>query len=150
MWKSENRLGNNIWRTLLQHMSAANKQATELRDEYISTEHVLLAVIEGQATPAARMLREEGVTAEAVLKALQDIRGTQRVTDQTPEDKPRRRTTKVVPRHQNNQTPIVLRTTIHGGETSGRLKRLGGGTNSHQQNPIQMLLRSDVNASPLF
>ena len=68
-------------------LEGAQRQAAELRDDYVSTEHLLLAMVDGQAVTASRMLREEGISKEAVLNALREIRGTQRVTDQTPEDK---------------------------------------------------------------
>ncbi len=62
------------------------KEATQLRDEYVSVEHLLLAASEDKG-PAGRILREEGSSRDAVLQALRTVRGTQRVTDQTPEDK---------------------------------------------------------------
>jgi ATP-dependent Clp protease ATP-binding subunit ClpB len=65
----------------------AMKQAQNLKDEYISTEHLLLAMVETKDTQAGKLLIEQGVTVDAVLKVLKEIRGTQRVTDQTPEEK---------------------------------------------------------------
>jgi ATP-dependent Clp protease ATP-binding subunit ClpB len=65
---------------------AALKEAQNLRDEYVSTEHLLMAICE-QKTPAAQLLRDQGVTKEAVQKILKEFRGSQRVTDQNPEDK---------------------------------------------------------------
>ncbi|MCR4440084.1 MAG: ATP-dependent chaperone ClpB [bacterium] len=62
------------------------KEATQLRDEYVSVEHLLLAASEDKG-PAGRILREEGVGRDAILQALRTVRGSQRVTDQTPEDK---------------------------------------------------------------
>ncbi|MGQ9559325.1 MAG: ATP-dependent chaperone ClpB [Candidatus Oleimicrobiaceae bacterium] len=62
------------------------KEATQLRDEYVSVEHLLLAASEDKGA-AGRILREEGASKDAVLKALRTVRGTQRVTDQTPEEK---------------------------------------------------------------
>jgi len=64
----------------------AFKEAHKLRDEYISTEHLLLALSEDRES-AGEILRSQGVTRENIYKVLKDIRGTQRVTDQTPEDK---------------------------------------------------------------
>jgi len=58
-----------------------------LKDEYISTEHLLIALTDAGQSDAGRILREAGVTREAILTILKDIRGTQRVTDQNPEDK---------------------------------------------------------------
>jgi ATP-dependent Clp protease ATP-binding subunit ClpB len=65
----------------------AGKQAQDLKDEYISTEHLLLAAVDAADSDAAKLLRDQGVTTEGVLKVLKDIRGNQRVTDQTPEEK---------------------------------------------------------------
>jgi ATP-dependent Clp protease ATP-binding subunit ClpB len=70
----------------LQVMQAAEAKAEAMRDEYISIEHLLIALAEAK-DPAGDILRAAGVTAEAVMGVLQSIRGTQRVTDQNPEDK---------------------------------------------------------------
>jgi ATP-dependent Clp protease ATP-binding subunit ClpB len=61
--------------------------ADEFKDEYVSTEHLLVGLTEGKESGAAQILKRHGVTRDAVLKALQSVRGTQRVTDQNPEDK---------------------------------------------------------------
>src|SRR5436305_2156942 len=61
----------------------AFKSADDFKDEYVSTEHFLLAIAQSKN----QLLSRHGVTADAVLKALQSVRGTQRVTDQNPEDK---------------------------------------------------------------
>ena len=63
------------------------KEATALKDEYVSTEHLLVACAETKQSEVGKILREAGVTKDKILKALVDIRGTQRVTDQNPEDK---------------------------------------------------------------
>jgi ATP-dependent Clp protease ATP-binding subunit ClpB len=68
-------------------LDAALKQAQALKDEYVSTEHLLLGILEGGDTGAGRLLKEQGVTTQAVLHVLKDIRGNQRVTDQNPEEK---------------------------------------------------------------
>jgi ATP-dependent Clp protease ATP-binding subunit ClpB len=73
--------------SLRQIMSGAQKEADKLKDEYISTEHLLLAIIKEGESEAAAILRESGVNEDAVLKALMAIRGTQRVTDPQPEGK---------------------------------------------------------------
>ncbi len=73
--------------SLRQVMTRAQKEADNLKDEYISTEHLLLAILEDKSTEASRILEENGVTKEAVLQALAAIRGTQRVTDPEPEGK---------------------------------------------------------------
>ncbi|GAB4575538.1 MAG: AAA family ATPase [Anaerolineae bacterium] len=59
----------------------ANNEANRLRDEYISTEHVFLAILDEHGTAVARILSEAGVTKDRVYDAIQDIRGGQRVTD---------------------------------------------------------------------
>ncbi len=64
----------------------ARKEAEGLKDEYISTEHLLLAIIE-EKSEASRLLKDQGVTKNAVLKALQAVRGTQRVTDPNAEER---------------------------------------------------------------
>ena len=68
-------------------LEAAFVEATQMKDEYVSVEHVLLALIEETSGEAARILSRAGVTRDAVFKVLQDIRGTQRITDPNPEDK---------------------------------------------------------------
>ena len=66
----------------------AATEAQRLKDEYISTEHLLIAIAEGgKASEAARLLREFGVTRDNIFKVLVEIRGSQRVTDQSPEEK---------------------------------------------------------------
>jgi ATP-dependent Clp protease ATP-binding subunit ClpC len=59
----------------------ANEEANRLKDEYISTEHIFLAILTERSTPAARLLEGAGVTRERVYDAIQQIRGGQRVTD---------------------------------------------------------------------
>ncbi len=59
----------------------ANEEANRLKDEYISTEHIFLAILSERNTPAARLLEGAGVTRERVYEAIQQIRGGQRVTD---------------------------------------------------------------------
>jgi ATP-dependent Clp protease ATP-binding subunit ClpB len=73
--------------TLRWVLSEAERQASKLKDEYISTEHLLLAMLQSEAGETARFLRENGATEEAVLKALASVRGSQRVTDPEPESK---------------------------------------------------------------
>ncbi|HEX7705939.1 MAG TPA: Clp protease N-terminal domain-containing protein, partial [Thermoanaerobaculia bacterium] len=65
----------------------AFEAANKFNDEYVSTEHLLLAIAESKESTASEILRRHGVVGESVLKALQSVRGTQRVTDQNPEDK---------------------------------------------------------------
>ncbi len=59
----------------------ANEEANRLKDEYISTEHIFLAILNERSTPAARLLEGAGVTRERVYEAVLQIRGGQRVTD---------------------------------------------------------------------
>jgi ATP-dependent Clp protease ATP-binding subunit ClpB len=68
-------------------LQQAMKVANELKDEYISTEHLLLALLKNGDDPAAKILAEMGLTEENVMKILQEVRGSQRVTDQSPEGK---------------------------------------------------------------
>ncbi|MGZ8626353.1 MAG: ATP-dependent chaperone ClpB [Actinomycetota bacterium] len=67
-------------------LDAAFREADAMSDEYVSTEHLLLAMLEG-TSPAARLLRETGLQRDAVLAALAEVRGRQRVTDPNPEEK---------------------------------------------------------------
>jgi len=59
----------------------ANQEANRLKDEYISTEHLFLAILSERNTPSARLLEGAGVTKERVYEAIQQVRGGQRVTD---------------------------------------------------------------------
>jgi ATP-dependent Clp protease ATP-binding subunit ClpB len=72
---------------LAEMMSAAQKEADALKDEYVSTEHLLLALLKDGRAEASRLLAESGVTEEAALQALRAVRGTQRITDPQPEAK---------------------------------------------------------------
>jgi ATP-dependent Clp protease ATP-binding subunit ClpB len=67
-------------------LDAAFREAEALTDEYVSTEHLLLGLLEGEDA-AAQILREAGVSRDGVLAALAEVRGRQRVTDQNPEEK---------------------------------------------------------------
>src|SRR5215212_5587241 len=67
-------------------LERARKEAAALGDQYVSTEHLLLALTEG-STAAARLLTDAGVTREAILAALTEVRGGKKVTDQDPEAK---------------------------------------------------------------
>jgi len=67
-------------------LQEAEKQARQLKDEYVSVEHLLLAlVLEGQRSAAGKLLLEAGITADSLLKALHEVRGHQRVTSADPE-----------------------------------------------------------------
>src|SRR5258706_710080 len=73
--------------TLRKVFDAAFKVATQFNDEYVSTEHFLLAIAQTKEATAAKILARHGAVPDALLKALQSVRGTQRVTDQNPEGK---------------------------------------------------------------
>ncbi len=68
-------------------IDAAHVQADALKDDYISTEHFLLAMADGKGGAASKLLETHGVTGDALRAALLDVRGNQRVTDQDPEGK---------------------------------------------------------------
>jgi ATP-dependent Clp protease ATP-binding subunit ClpB len=68
-------------------LNEASKEAQDFKDEYVSTEHLLLALAQNKKDPAQLLLTSLGATREAILKALTAVRGNQRVTDQNPEGK---------------------------------------------------------------
>ena len=75
-----------VTQRLARLLDAAEREAKRLKDEYVSVEHLLLALAdEGGSSAAGRRLAEFGVTSEAFLSALTQIRGNQRVTSATPE-----------------------------------------------------------------
>ncbi len=65
----------------------ALSEAERLKDEYVSTEHLLIALAHDRDGAAGHVLAASGVTAEAIYRALVEVRGTQRVTDPNPEEK---------------------------------------------------------------
>jgi ATP-dependent Clp protease ATP-binding subunit ClpB len=66
--------------------NAAEAEAERLKDEYVSTEHLFVAIAaEGGRSPAARLLQQRGITKDAILAAMTAVRGSQRVTSQNPE-----------------------------------------------------------------
>jgi ATP-dependent Clp protease ATP-binding subunit ClpB len=73
-----------ISKNLLEVFQSAETRRTEMRDDYLSIEHLLLALA-GSKTPTGELLRSEGATPQAMLEALTEIRGNQRVTSQDPE-----------------------------------------------------------------
>jgi ATP-dependent Clp protease ATP-binding subunit ClpB len=75
----------NLSRELNQTLQRAEELAKKMRDDFVSTEHLLLALTEERAGNAARILQGVGLTTDAILRALTAIRGSQRVTSQTPE-----------------------------------------------------------------
>ncbi|MDX6591374.1 MAG: ATP-dependent Clp protease ATP-binding subunit ClpB [Gaiellales bacterium] len=74
-----------ISRPLNQMLDRAEQHAQRLKDEYVSVEHLLLAMAEETTTAAGRILREHNVTPERLLESLTEVRGSQRVTSATPE-----------------------------------------------------------------
>src|SRR5205809_257522 len=67
-------------------LDGAEKEMSKLKDDYTSAEHYLLALA-GANVPAAKLLKDFGVTRDKLMQALQHVRGSQRVTDQNPEGK---------------------------------------------------------------
>jgi len=68
-------------------LDSAGREADRMKDQFISVEHLLLALLELKSSAAARMLKESGVTRNALLQALAGLRGGERVIDQNPEEK---------------------------------------------------------------
>jgi ATP-dependent Clp protease ATP-binding subunit ClpB len=68
-------------------LDGAFAEAVKMKDEYVSIEHIFVAITDEKETDAARILASAGVTRETILKVLVDIRGTQRITDPNPEEK---------------------------------------------------------------
>jgi ATP-dependent Clp protease ATP-binding subunit ClpB len=72
-------------RSLNDVLEQAFKEAGRFKDEYVSTEHLFLAIAGGDRDPAGQLLKRQGASHEAILQALAGVRGTQRVTSQNPE-----------------------------------------------------------------
>ena len=68
-------------------LDQANEEANRLKDDYISTEHLFLAIASERNTPAARILLENGVTKQRIYDTIKSIRGGQRVTDRRAESR---------------------------------------------------------------
>jgi ATP-dependent Clp protease ATP-binding subunit ClpB len=68
-------------------IEAGFSEMKTLRDEYLSSEHLLLAIADEKNGISARILKENGVSKDAIMKALKEVRGSSRVTDQNPEEK---------------------------------------------------------------
>jgi ATP-dependent Clp protease ATP-binding subunit ClpB len=68
-------------------LDAAFTLASDMKDEYVSAEHILLAALNHKQGEFAKIADRAGLTSDAVMRALQDVRGHHRVTDQNPEDK---------------------------------------------------------------
>jgi ATP-dependent Clp protease ATP-binding subunit ClpB len=76
-----------IGRRFRELYEAATREAGKFKDEYISTEHFLLAMLSTDVGGASKVLKAAGVDYETVMRALSEVRGTQRVTDPDPEGK---------------------------------------------------------------
>jgi len=74
-----------ITRSLSRVLDDAEREAQRLKDDYVSVEHLLLAMSEASQTPAGRLLADHGVTRERLLQTLTEVRRNQRVTSATPE-----------------------------------------------------------------
>jgi ATP-dependent Clp protease ATP-binding subunit ClpB len=72
-------------RALNDALESAFKEAERFKDEYVSTEHLFLAIAGQDRDPAGQLLKKQGASHEAILQALTSVRGTQRVTSQNPE-----------------------------------------------------------------
>ncbi|MDH3722079.1 MAG: ATP-dependent chaperone ClpB [Desulfobacteraceae bacterium] len=68
-------------------LDAAFSEAAKMKDQYVSIEHILLAISDEKSGKASGILKEKGITRESILKVLMDIRGSQRITDPNPEEK---------------------------------------------------------------
>lgn len=67
-------------------LAKAEAEAASLKDDFVSTEHILIAMTQAEG-PATDILKRNGITKEAILSALKSVRGNARVTDQNPEEK---------------------------------------------------------------
>src|SRR5438874_2244379 len=83
VYGAETYLGSRLRRLL----DAASTEMERLKDEYLSTEHLLLAIVDEANSEGARILQRAGITREKILEALTKVRGSSRVTDATPESK---------------------------------------------------------------
>jgi ATP-dependent Clp protease ATP-binding subunit ClpB len=72
---------------LRKSLEAAQSEATKLKDEYVSTEHLLLGLLDSGGSSLKKIFTKHGLKRDAVLKALAELRGNQRVTDENPEAK---------------------------------------------------------------
>ncbi len=68
-------------------MERAFSEASKMKDDYVSLEHILLAIADDKGGGAGKILQSHGISRETILKSLMDIRGNQRVTDPNPEEK---------------------------------------------------------------
>ena len=80
-------VANSLTPRLRAAINVAFGEAERMKDEYVSTEHLLLGIIADTQGAGARLLKAQGVTQDNILQALKDVRGSQRITDQNPEEK---------------------------------------------------------------
>ncbi|HLK54922.1 MAG TPA: ATP-dependent chaperone ClpB, partial [Chthonomonadaceae bacterium] len=80
-------LGSTLSPRLRTVLNVAFTEAERMKDEYVSTEHLILGIVADNTGAAGRLLKAQGVTQDKILQALKDVRGSQRVTDQNPEEK---------------------------------------------------------------
>jgi ATP-dependent Clp protease ATP-binding subunit ClpB len=73
--------------TLKKALDAAQSEATKLKDEYVSTEHLLLGLMDEGGSSLKKIFQKHGLKRDLILRALAELRGNQRVTDANPEDK---------------------------------------------------------------
>ncbi len=73
-------------RRLNQILLSAEKEAEQFKDEYVSVEHLYLALLAERGTPSAKLFSRYQITKEKFLEALSKVRGNQRITSQNPED----------------------------------------------------------------
>src|SRR4051794_16170358 len=76
-----------LGRSLKAVLDASQSEASKLKDEYTSTEHLLLGLLDKGGEFLKKLFQKHGLKRDLVLRALAEIRGNQRVTDQNPEDK---------------------------------------------------------------
>jgi ATP-dependent Clp protease ATP-binding subunit ClpB len=74
-----------LGRALNDILESSFEEATKFKDEYVSTEHLFLAIARADRDPAGKLLKKHGSSYEAILQALAGVRGSQRVTSQNPE-----------------------------------------------------------------
>ncbi len=68
-------------------LDSAFNEALKMKDEYVSIEHILLAICDEKEGEAVKVFKSYGISRDLILKVLMDIRGSQRITDQNPEEK---------------------------------------------------------------
>ncbi len=104
-----------------QLLDSAFKEAANFKDEYVSTEHLLLAITQLKRDPAQDILARHGATHDAILKALTAVRGSQRITDQNPEAK-----YQALERYAKDLTELATAGQARSGDWAGRGNPAGG------------------------